>query len=476
MPKQLKRKRQIVKRTKRKPKTRNRSIPAARTSTNRSTFQQRQLDNTTIRVSGYDLIYNLDDVVVDGPFCVLPANPAYWTGTRVANIASSYAQFRPLKLEFCYHPQVSTMTSGNVVVGTLWNNTSGGTNTRQTLATSNGGRIFPIYQPATVPIQLKSNLQKNLYDFQGYLGSDSNPFVFIALSQHANNIVPGYFMVRYVYDFKNPLGEGNDYDTDVTLAGDVKQEDVWDNTTALLLTETTLASIGTELIVKVIDNAVQFFLGGSRIGVLADCLVKLFKNRPKTQSQFQDDLEDLSQSNTLEDAMINLVNIENGSSVTIQFHAPFRITMDDLIPYNTYKASADVKKAAGFFFVVRKIGLGRYNVGLLALATTSENIPDDYYVLKTRTVVPDYSVILQTHNVVEDLWDLQISGPIIKLMSALGGAPVVCELEVYNYLPPGDEYIQWIGDIALEDAQTALGVNVSDIVGTGNSTLVPTRR
>lgn len=373
-----------------KARTRVRNnIPGAYTSVNKTNFVTRYLDNTTIRVSGFDLIYNIEDAIYDGPFCVIPANPAYWEGTRIAAIANAYSQFRPISISFEYFPQVSTMTNGNIIAGTLWNNVPGSNTTRQALATSNGGKLFPIYQKAKINVKLKSNLQQNLFSFQGFLGNDVSPFTFLAMSQNANNIKPGYFMVHYVYDFKNPIGEGFEYSTEVKTAGSMQTSDVWDSTTAMLLSQTTLASIGTKLLVRVIDGAIQYFLGGSRIGLAADVILKLFKSRSNLNAKYDDEMIDDSESNVFTGAYASLMNTEAGVSVTHQFQLPKRITKSDLVTFKQAMSGYDYSQVAGLFVELSYRSTNRADFKLFMLSKVTETIPDDWYVFRLDTPIGD---------------------------------------------------------------------------------------
>jgi hypothetical protein len=372
-------------------------IPAAVTNVNKTKFTTQYIDNTTLRVSGFDLIYNIEDSVIDGPFCVIPANPAYWEGTRIAAIANAYSQYRPLSISFEYFPQVSTMSNGNIIAGTLWNNVPGNNTTRQALATSNGGRLFPIYQKATINVKLQSNLQQNLFSFQGFLGNDVSPFTFIAMSQHTNNIKPGYFMVHYVYDFKNPIGEGFEYSTQVVTSDTIKPNDVWDNTTAMLLTETTLASIGTKLLVRVVDDVVQYFLGGSRLGMAANVILKLFKSRSNLNAKDDEEVINDSEANVLTGAYVSLMNTEAGVSVTHQFTLPKRITLDDLVTFKVANSGSDYSQVAGLFCTVTKRSSNRADLEFYMLSKVVETIPDNFYVLKTSTPIGDeYSFYKRT--------------------------------------------------------------------------------
>lgn len=278
------------KRRKRTRSTRS-NIPAAQSSQNKSRFTTQSLSGSSVRVRGYDLVYSSseDSVTAEGAFCVIPCNPAYWTGTRVARVATAYSQYRPLRFNVHYFPQVSTMTNGLVTGGTIWNNDTSPEAIQQALATSNSGKIYPVYTKATHNVDLKSCLSQNLFTFSGYISNETNPFLFVALTQHYEGISPGYYMVEYEYDFKNPIGEGAEYDTSTRSVGEIGREDVWENTTAVLMSSSLALSIGTTLIVKLVEGAIQFFLDGSRLGMAANLVVKLFKSRmPNAQSIITD--------------------------------------------------------------------------------------------------------------------------------------------------------------------------------------------
>lgn len=83
---------------------RNAIMPSAYMSRTQSRFAVRNLGNNTVRVSGADLVYavpaSLDSTPysTSGIFTVIPANPAYWTGTRIGQLAGTYAQYRPISI------------------------------------------------------------------------------------------------------------------------------------------------------------------------------------------------------------------------------------------------------------------------------------------------------------------------------------------------------------------------------------------
>lgn len=62
-----------------------------------------------MRVEGCDLVTSLsnDVLTTDGElslFTCIPANPAYWTGTRIGQLAPAYVNYRPVSITFHYIP------------------------------------------------------------------------------------------------------------------------------------------------------------------------------------------------------------------------------------------------------------------------------------------------------------------------------------------------------------------------------------
>lgn len=65
-----------------------------------------------MHVVGRDLVTPIPNNVVgrdylEQLFTVIPANPAYWTGTRISQLAPGYMQYRPLNFKWEYVPQVA---------------------------------------------------------------------------------------------------------------------------------------------------------------------------------------------------------------------------------------------------------------------------------------------------------------------------------------------------------------------------------
>lgn len=195
-------------------------MAAAVVKTFKKDFQVLTQTGNTMRVKGRDLVYSipskLDTDNNTDVITVIPANPAYWTGTRISAIAAGYQNYRPLRFDISYVPQCAVTQQGNVIAGTLWAMAPSKQNLQQTLRTSNGGMLTQCYNPKTSRVQLKGNLQFNLFRMGGKFDQESNPFIFIALSiatidTNGNRIIPGYFYVTYEYELKNPIGNTIQY-------------------------------------------------------------------------------------------------------------------------------------------------------------------------------------------------------------------------------------------------------------------------
>lgn len=197
----------------------NGGIPMASSANVEKYFNLKNMGETAVRVKGCDLIYkipsSLTPLVTTPVMTVIPANPAYWVGTRIAALAQGYQNYRPLAMKVHYIPQCPVTQQGNVLGGTFWEDVPSPDSLQQSLKTSNGGFLTQCYQPATSVIRMKSNLQYNLYRMAGEFNQQSNPFNFIAIAIATLNngqlINPGYFFVEYDYVLKNPIGVSTVY-------------------------------------------------------------------------------------------------------------------------------------------------------------------------------------------------------------------------------------------------------------------------
>jgi len=200
---------------------RGRKIAAASANNFRKRFTMLRQNGNSVRVTGRDLIYSIPDDLTSpiqntNVITVIPANPAYWTGTRIAALASGYQNYRPIIFKITYIPMCAVTQQGNVIGGTIWDDGIDNNNLQQSLRTSNGGFMTQCYVPHTTRIRPKSNLQFNLYRMGGEFSTTSNPFVFVALAIGCKNtanqrIIPGYFYVTWSFELKNPIGSINTY-------------------------------------------------------------------------------------------------------------------------------------------------------------------------------------------------------------------------------------------------------------------------
>lgn len=185
-----------------------RALPAAYATHVRPRFAVVSHTINSVRVSGCDLVYPISDTVTQSDasvFAIIPANPAYWSGTKIGQFAPAYMNYRPISMTFSYIPQVAVTQPGTVFMGTLWNGAPSTDDIQQSLFTSNGGCLTQCYIPCDTSITLGSNLPQNLFTLAGSLNPDTNPFIFVAGVRPAT-VVPGYFYVSYTYEFKNPIG------------------------------------------------------------------------------------------------------------------------------------------------------------------------------------------------------------------------------------------------------------------------------
>jgi hypothetical protein len=215
-------------RTRRANVIRGNRIAAASAKSLAKKFSILRQNGTSVRVTGRDLIYPIPDnltapIQSTNIIAVIPANPAYWTGTRIAALASGYQTYRPIKFRVTYIPICAVTQQGNVIGGTVWDDGFDPTNVQQSLRTSNGGFITQCYVPHSTTIRPKANLPFNLYKIGGAFNDKTNPFIFIAMALgtvNSNNqrVIPGYFYVTWSFELKNPIGKVNQfYNSGLTL-------------------------------------------------------------------------------------------------------------------------------------------------------------------------------------------------------------------------------------------------------------------
>lgn len=369
VPPQRKRSRRIPPR--RRPTTVNnpawgRSMPAAYASHVRPRFNVTSRTATSARVAGCDLVYRIPSEVAgnitEELFCVIPANPAYWVGTRIAQFAPAYTTYRPLRLTFSYIPQVAVTQDGTVAMGTLWNTAVGSEDIQQSLFTSNGGCLTQCYVPCDTTIQLGSNLQQNLFQLKGALSEKTNPFLFAATMAGAS-VVPGYFYVTYEYEFKNPIGESWTYNTDSGLAASLlATTPPLPNVSFVLLSQDGRYGPGTVFDVE----GTQVFYAGTPVTLSGSSYVRRFMNG---QTQGSTALVralsyDISEASS-DRVRINRVVTGNGSSYELP--GPSVYTMNN---QGAFTVGGAIGQRHGYYFYVEPTATHK---GLLGCFSASRN-------------------------------------------------------------------------------------------------------
>lgn len=275
-----------------------RSIPMAVPSNYQKYFTMRNFGQTAVRISGCDLIYKIpnDLTTLNNTqlITMIPANPSYWTGTRIAAVAQGYQNYRPVALKIHYCPQCPVTQQGNVIGGTLWDDVPSPDSLQQSLKTSNGGFLTQCYQPTTSNIRLKSNLQMNLYRMAGKIDQQSNPFYFIAitiatLNNNNQNINPGIFYVEYTYILKNPIGTSTQY-ASTGLTTPQAQQTYYVNAIAVTAANLTINGAqfppGTRLDIETNQGTVQYYYNNTLIET-PTIPVWILMNQPITLAQMQ---------------------------------------------------------------------------------------------------------------------------------------------------------------------------------------------
>lgn len=192
-----------------RPSGRGRNIPAAFGSSSMGTFSMRTNGAGSIIVRGQDLVSTAGTTISNNEIItIIPANPNYHTGTKLAAHANLYSTFIPRKLSILYRPGSGTGTNGQIAIGSVWSNLSlGSAGLEQFLYSSPGGYMGPVYQPARVKIPLGANLTQKAYTCAAEMSTSGNPFnVIIAIPQNPEPLTtsPGSIVIEYEYEFRNP--------------------------------------------------------------------------------------------------------------------------------------------------------------------------------------------------------------------------------------------------------------------------------
>lgn len=253
-------------------------------------FTMLRQNGNSVRVTGRDLIYSIPDdltspIQSSNVITVIPANPAYWKGTRIAALASGYQNYRPIMFKITYIPMCAVTQQGNVIGGTIWDDGIDNNNLQQSLRTSNGGFMTQCYVPHTTRIRPKSNLQFNLYRMGGEFSTTSNPFLFIALAigcKNSNNqrIIPGYFYVTWSFELKNPIGSINSYNNSGLIEYSALSHDL--NTTIINIDPNSEVPFGAYINIEEEEGVLKAYYNDTPIEINANTPIWSFSSVTKT--------------------------------------------------------------------------------------------------------------------------------------------------------------------------------------------------
>lgn len=271
---------------------RGKKIAAASARGFNKKFTMLRQNGNSVRVTGRDLIYSIPDDLTSpiqdtNVITVIPANPAYWKGTRIAALASGYQNYRPILFKITYIPMCAVTQQGNVIGGTIWDDGIDNNNLQQSLRTSNGGFMTQCYVPHTTRIRPKSNLQFNLYRMGGEFSTTSNPFIFIAIAVGCKNssnqrITPGYFYVTWSFELKNPIGSINTFNNTGLITYQNLNTEM--NTTIININPNSEVPFGAYINIEDQDDEIVAYYNGTPIEIAESTPVWGFTSVSKTSN------------------------------------------------------------------------------------------------------------------------------------------------------------------------------------------------
>lgn len=312
---------------------RSRRIAAASAKTMLKKFTVLRQNGNSVRVTGRDLIYPIPDSLTapiqsSNVIAVIPANPAYWLGTRIAALAAGYQTYRPIKFKINYIPICAVTQQGNVIGGTIWDDGFDTQNIQQSLRTSNGGFLTQCYVPYSTTIRPKSNLPFNLYKIGGEFNDKTNPFVFIAIAigctdTNQQRIIPGYFYVTWSFELKNPIGATNTfYNSGLVLYKNIQTN--MNNTLINISTESDIP-FGAYIDVEIEENLPVAYYNETKIEINENTPVWMFSSVTKTTNASSSALIPIEYTALTTEGSVTVTSTDTASPQTIN---PIAIALD----------------------------------------------------------------------------------------------------------------------------------------------------
>lgn len=147
---------------------------------------------------------------------MIPMNPAQWIGTRTAQLASTFAAYRPTQIKIQWFNSTGTSTPGTISVGTVFAGTTLNLPDRATagsvLPATNGGFITAIWRQQTTGVRLATSLRANNFP-TNEIQADDIPFWIVASFNGvtaSDNTILGNIIVNARFSMYNPT-MGNNY-------------------------------------------------------------------------------------------------------------------------------------------------------------------------------------------------------------------------------------------------------------------------
>lgn len=185
------------------------SAPLARGGVMKAQYQISGYSKDKVLISGSDYLGDVhlwkDHLAFD-----LSINPVSWKGTRVSNVARTYANFTPKRCIVRYVPNVNAaQVTGQLTIGTNWGNNPVDPNNHAFFQTSPGGAIFSAWLESAHVIPLDRLPQKSFYTNMSTGEVDTEPFRVQMLCTDLREspttaLVVGKIEVSYVFEFSNP--------------------------------------------------------------------------------------------------------------------------------------------------------------------------------------------------------------------------------------------------------------------------------
>lgn len=190
--------------------------------------------NGVTHVSFCELFEVLNDVTKTNALnWALPITPTKWTGTRTAQLTSTYSSYRPLQVRWTWVPGVPTSDNSMSAIGTTHDGVPFPTDASESqasvcsrVAALNGGKMFTTWTTCSSSVDLKTCLRAN--NFPTFdTNFDDIPFWFVQC--HTKPGAPkheslGMIAISGVFALHNPITPSKSHSTFLRKTIELKNE------------------------------------------------------------------------------------------------------------------------------------------------------------------------------------------------------------------------------------------------------------